>query len=228
MTTLDVDSPSANVTPSFSERIKSETDSAHRETEQSRFVNALLGGELTKAGYAALLAQTYLVYTTLEEAGRTHADNALVAPFLSDDLLRVDALEADLAFLLGENWREQLDALPATVRYVARLEEIAFDWPAGFVAHHYLRYMGDLSGGQIIRRMLERAYGFQTDGLRFYIFDGIPKPKPFKDTYRANLDALAIPADEKQRFIDEVTLAYRLNGALFADLEAGIESYLVK
>ena len=79
-----------------------------------------------------------------------------------------------------------------------------------------------------IRRMLERAYGFETDGLRFYIFEGIPKPKPFKDDYRSNLDALQIPAEEQQRFIDEVNLAYRLNGDLFADLEGDIESYLVK
>ncbi|TSD47591.1 biliverdin-producing heme oxygenase [Rhodococcus sp. KBS0724] len=227
MTTLDVDHSPADAS-AFSERIKAQTDAAHRETEQSRFVGALLGGELTTAGYAALLGQTYLVYTSLEEAGRAHADNALVNPFLSDDLLRVAALEADLEFLNGPNWREGLEALPATQRYVARLQEVAFDWPAGFVAHHYLRYMGDLSGGQIIRRMLERAYGFETDGLRFYIFDGIPKPKPFKDAYRANLDALAISPDDQQKFIDEVNLAYRLNGDLFADLEGDIESYLVK
>ena len=152
----------------------------------------------------------------------------MVAPFLSEDLLRVASLEADLEFLGGPNWRDELVALPATERYIARLKEVAFDWPAGFVAHHYLRYMGDLSGGQIIRRMLERAYGFETDGLRFYIFEGIPKPKPFKDDYRSNLDALQIPAEEQQRFIDEVNLAYRLNGDLFADLEGDIESYLVK
>ena len=227
MTTLDVDHSSADAL-AFSERLKAETDAAHRETEQSGFVGALLGGKLTQAGLAALLGQTYLVYTSLEEAGRTHADNALVSPFLSDDLLRVAALEADLEFLIGENWREGLEAMPATERYVARLQEVGTDWPAGFVAHHYLRYMGDLSGGQIIRRMLERAYGLQTDGLRFYTFDGIPKPKPFKDAYRANLDALDITAEEQQKFIDEVNIAYRLNGDLFADLEGNIESYLAK
>lgn len=227
MTTLDVDRSSADA-PAFSERIKSETDAAHRETEESRFIGALLGGELTTAGYTALLRQSYLIYTALEAAGRGHSDNELVRPFLSDDLLRVAALEADLEFLDGAAWREKVVALPSTQKYVERLEEVAFDWPAGFVAHHYLRYMGDLSGGQIIRRMLERAYGFETDGLRFYIFDGIPKPKPFKDAYRANLDSLDISAAEQQRFIDEVSLAFTFNGALFADLERDIEGYLIK
>ena len=173
----------------FAERIKTETDAAHRATEQSRFVGDLLAGKLTKEGYAALLAQTYLVYEVLERAGRTHVADPIAAPFIAPELVRLPALAADLEFLLGPNWRDELVALPATAAYVARLEEVAFDWPADFVAHHYLRYMGDLSGGQIIRRMLERAYGYETDGLRFYIFDQIAKPKLFKDDYRAKLDA---------------------------------------
>ncbi|MFD1813778.1 heme oxygenase (biliverdin-producing) [Rhodococcus gannanensis] len=214
--------------PGFAERIKVQTDDAHRRTEQSRFVGDLLAGKLTPAAHAALLAQTYLVYRTLEDAGRAQADDPVVAPFLGTELLRTAPLEADLEFLLGSEWRDQVTALPATARYVDRLKEVAYDWPAGFVAHHYIRYLGDLSGGQIIRRMLERAYGYTTDGLRFYIFDAIEKPKLYKDAYRAKLDAAPLSDDEQQRFIDEVNLAYELNGALFADLEADIDTYLVK
>ncbi|QCQ91047.1 biliverdin-producing heme oxygenase [Rhodococcus sp. SGAir0479] len=212
----------------FAERIKAETDAAHRATEQSRFVGDLLAGKLTSAGYAALLAQTYFVYETLERAAEVHANDPLAAPFIAPELIRLPSLAADLQFLLGEQWRAQLSATPATARYVARLEEVAFTSPAAFVAHHYLRYLGDLSGGQIIRRMLERAYGYDVDGLRFYIFDEIAKPKVFKDEYRAKLDAAPLTADEQARFIDEVNLAYGLNGALFADLEADIDRYLVK
>ncbi|MFD4466883.1 heme oxygenase (biliverdin-producing) [Rhodococcus sp. NPDC058505] len=225
MTALDSATTTA---PGLAERIKAETDAAHRRTEQSRFVGDLLGGKLNAAAHAALIAQTYLVYRTLEEAGRAHADHPVVAPFLGDELLRTEALEADLEFLLGANWRDEISATPATQRYIDRLNEVAFSWPAGFVAHHYIRYLGDLSGGQIIRRMLERAYGYTTDGLRFYIFDQIEKPKVYKDEYRAKLDDAPLSAEDQQRLIDEVNLAYELNGALFADLEADIDTYLVK
>ena len=225
MTTLNEADAADRGTVSFAERIKAGTDAAHRETEQSPFVGALLAGELSPDGYAELLAQTYLVYRELEDAGRTHTGSPVVSPFLHDELLRVPSLEADLAFLRGPSWRDTVSALPATTRYVERLREVAYESPAGFVAHHYIRYMGDLSGGQIIRRMLERAYGYSTDGLQFYIFDEIPKPKVFKDTYRAKLDAAPLSPEDQQRVIDEVNLAYRLNGALFADLEAGIDRY---
>lgn len=228
MTTLNEADAADRRTVGFAERIKAGTDAAHRETEQSRFVGALLAGELTSDGYAELLAQTYLVYRELEDAGRTHTGNPVASPFLHDELLRVPSLEADLQFLRGSSWRETVSALPATTRYVERLREVAYEWPAGFVAHHYIRYMGDLSGGQIIRRMLERAYGYTTDGLQFYIFDEIPKPKVFKDTYRAKLDAAPLTPEDQERVIDEVNLAYRLNGDLFAALEADIDRYLAR
>ena len=228
MTTLNEADAADRRTVGFAERIKAGTDAAHRETEQSRFVGALLAGELTSDGYAELLAQTYLVYCELEDAGRTHTGNPVASPFLHDELLRVPSLEADLEFLRGPSWRETVAALPATTRYVERLREVAYEWPAGFVAHHYIRYMGDLSGGQIIRRMLERAYGYTTDGLQFYIFGEIPKPKVFKDTYRAKLDAAPLTPEDQQRVIDEVNLAYRLNGDLFAALEADIDRYLAR
>ena len=228
MTTLNEADAADRRTVGFAERIKAGTDAAHRETEQSRFVGALLAGELTSDGYAELLAQTYLVYCELEDAGRTHTGNPVASPFLHDELLRVPSLEADLEFLRGPSWRETVAALPATTRYVERLREVAYEWPAGFVAHHYIRYMGDLSGGQIIRRMLERAYGYTTDGLQFYIFGEIPKPKVFKDTYRAKLDAAPLSPEDQQRVIDEVNLAYRLNGDLFAALEADIDRYLAR
>ncbi|WP_009473557.1 heme oxygenase (biliverdin-producing) [Rhodococcus sp. JVH1] len=228
MTTLNEADAADRRIVGFAERIKAGTDAAHRETEQSRFVGALLAGELTSDGYAELLAQTYLVYRELEDAGRTHTGNPVASPFLHDELLRVPSLEADLEFLRGPSWRETVSALPATTRYVERLREVAYEWPAGFVAHHYIRYLGDLSGGQIIRRMLERAYGYTTDGLQFYIFDEIPKPKVFKDTYRAKLDAAPLTPEDQQRVIDEVNLAYRLNGDLFAALEADIDRYLAR
>ncbi|EOM78414.1 biliverdin-producing heme oxygenase [Rhodococcus rhodnii] len=202
----------------LSERLRTDTADAHRQAEESGFVDALLAGELPIEAYAELLAQSYLIYEALERVGAESADDPIVAEFLADELLRVPALEADLAHLRGAGWRETLTALPATARYVERIESARTD-PAVFVAHHYIRYLGDLSGGQIIRRKVGDAYGLTGDGVRFYIFDEIPKPKPFKDAYRASLDAAPFDDLQAQRIVDEVTAAYELNRALFADLD---------
>src|SRR5690606_14813209 len=114
-----------------------------------------------------------------------------------DELERVPALEADLLHLYGPRWRDLITIHPSTRRYVARLEEVA-GTGGGYLAHAYTRYLGDLSGGQVIKRMLERGYGFVDEGITFYVFPEIPKPKPFKDAYRARMDALPWDAEQRQ------------------------------
>ena len=83
--------------------------------------------------------------------------------------------------------------LPATAEYIARLNDIeATKDVARLLAHHYVRYLGDLSGGQVIGRMMQRHYGVSDECVTFYRFAEIPKTKPYKDNYRAALDVLPI------------------------------------
>jgi heme oxygenase len=80
--------------------------------------------------------------------------------------------------------------------------------------------MGDLAGGQIIRDTAERTWGFarKGDGVRFYVFDGIPNPAAFKRTYRTLLDDIRVDDLEKQRVVAECRRAYTLNTAVFRAL----------
>ena len=205
----------------FSQALRERTWSGHGESEGAGFMSDLMTGKGTRADYIALVAQHYFVYEALEEAGAVFAGDPVAAPFLSDQLTRLPALESDLAFLLGDDWRDQIAPLPTTDRYVRRIREIAdARWAGGFVAHHYTRYLGDLSGGQVIRRLMQRQFGFETNGVGFYLFDQIASPKEFKQTYREQLDAVAWDESERERVIDEVLAAYRLNTELFDDLAA--------
>jgi len=199
-------------------RLRAATRAEHERTESAPFITALLDGRLDRDAYTALLSQTYLFYSVLEEAGRSWRDDEVVGPFVSAELVRAAALEADLAWLSGVDWRDDLAPLPATRRYVERLREVCFTSRAAFVAHHYTRYLGDLSGGQIVRRTLAKIYGLTTDGLRFYVFDGITKPKRFKDGYRRLLDEAPWDAAGQAALIDEANEAFRLNRAVFDDL----------
>ena len=202
----------------LSESLRARTRAVHSESEGSPFIAELMAGERSKDDYTSMLAQHYFVYRALETVGELLAGDETVAPFLSPHLTRLPAIEADLDFLLGGDWRESVVPLPATVRYVDRVHAVA-SWPGGFVAHHYTRYLGDLSGGQFIGRLMARRFGFETNGIGFYLFDGIAKPKNFRDTYRAQLDAAPWDEAEKDRVVEEAVTAFSLNTALFADLE---------
>lgn len=205
----------------FSQALRERTWSGHGESEGASFMSDLMTGKGTRDDYIALVAQHYFVYEALEAAGAVFAGDPVAAPFITDQLTRLPALEADLAFLLGEGWRDAIAPLPTTSRYVLRIHEIAGSrWAGGFVAHHYTRYLGDLSGGQVIRRIMQRQFGFETNGVGFYLFDQIASPKEFKETYRDQLDAVAWDEAERERVIDEVLAAYKLNTELFDDLAA--------
>ncbi|MEU9565043.1 heme oxygenase (biliverdin-producing) [Streptomyces sp. NPDC006641] len=209
----------AATTP-FSTLIRTASHEQHTEAETSTFMSDLLGGRLGVDAYTRYTEQLWFVYRALEEGVQALHDDPVAGPFIRRELLRTAQLERDLAHLRGADWREGLEPLPATAAYAARVAECARDWPAGYVAHHYTRYLGDLSGGQIIRDRAEKAWGFarKGDGVRFYVFEEIANPASFKRGYRELLDAVDADDLEKQRIVDECKRAFALNTAVFREL----------
>ena len=214
-----MDATTTSGTP-FSTVIRVASHEQHTEAETSTFMSDLLGGRLGVEAYARYTEQLWFVYEALEaDAGRLASD-PVAGPFVQPELHRLTALERDLAHLRGPGWRSGLTALPATRAYADRVRECAERWPAGYIAHHYTRYLGDLSGGQIIRDKAEKTWGFtrKGDGVRFYVFEEISNPAAFKRSYRELLDG--VPADdlEKQRIVTECKRAFALNTGVFRAL----------
>ncbi|MCF3104415.1 biliverdin-producing heme oxygenase [Streptomyces roseoverticillatus] len=216
-----LDAPASTAaSTSFSTLIRTASHEQHTEAENSTFMSDMLGGRLGVDAYRRYTEQLWFVYRALESTAGSLADDPVAGPFLRPELARTAELERDLAHLGGPDWRSGLTPLPATAQYAARIEECARDWPAGYVAHHYTRYLGDLSGGQIIRGTAEKTWGFarKGDGVRFYVFEAIGNPAAFKREYRELLDALPVDDLEKQRVVDECKRAFALNTAVFQDL----------
>ncbi|MDO4631804.1 MAG: biliverdin-producing heme oxygenase [Corynebacterium sp.] len=203
----------------LSVELKSSTRVAHERAEHSTFMSDLLEGKLDAQAFIALQQQSWLMYSALEEAVAAVRETGFAADLLDPVLDRKASLEADLELLTGADWEGKIIALPATLDYVARLNDIAATADgARLVAHHYVRYLGDLSGGQVIARMVQRHYGVAPEALSFYRFDGIQKLKPYKDNYRASLDALELSDAQRAQLLDEAADAFIFNHNMFADL----------
>ncbi|MFE1259116.1 heme oxygenase (biliverdin-producing) [Streptomyces albogriseolus] len=204
----------------FSTLIRTASHERHVEAETSAFMTALLGGRLGVDAYARYTEQLWFVYEALESGARDLASDRVAGPFIRPELFRLAALERDLRHLRGPDWRATLTALPATRVYADRVATVARAWPAGYIAHHYTRYLGDLSGGQVIRDKAERTWGFakKGDGVRFYVFEGISNPAAFRREYRALLDGVAVDDLEKQRVVAECRRAFSLNSDVFRAL----------
>ncbi|GAA3138863.1 biliverdin-producing heme oxygenase [Planomonospora alba] len=202
----------------FSEALRSATWSDHSSAEDGAYLTALMAGRLGPEAYGELVAQHYFAYVALDGVSRALAGDPVAGPFVVPELYREEALVRDLETIYGPGWADRIEPSAPTRALVARIERTA-GWPGGYVAHHYTRYMGDLSGGQFIRMELEKIYGYGPGGgVDFYRFDRIGSLPRFKNAYRARLDALPVDEAEKQRIIRETKLAYRLNTEVLADL----------
>ncbi|MDL5156786.1 heme oxygenase (biliverdin-producing) [Actinomycetospora termitidis] len=197
----------------FHQTVRRSTLAVHDRANHSPFMGALFDGRLQVADYARLVEQYWFVYNALEATGDALADDPVAGPFVTEELRRVPHLAQDIRFY----GLTELEALPATQRYVDAIEATA-EWPGGFVAHHYTRYLGDLAGGQAIRGLLPRVYGVTGGGVAFYDFRELGSTPRFRDRYRALLDDAPWDADERARIVAEVERAFELNIAMLTEL----------
>jgi heme oxygenase len=227
--TAAANGPADTGAPLFSARIREASWSRHQGLDPSAeeapdrtpgVFDRLFDGSLHVDDYTRWHAQQYFVYKAIEAAAERFADDPVAGPFVFDELARLPAIEADLRFLMGPKWRAGIEPLPATRAYVDRINAVTADWPGGYIAHAYTRYLGDLSGGQAFGKAARRNYGFDGEGASFYDFQDIKSPKAFKDEYRARLDAVDLPGADKERIVEEILLAYDHNGAVLAALAA--------
>ena len=200
----------------LSRALQDSTAIAHDRAENASFITDLMAGKGTVDGLVALLRQSLPVYEALEHACSGVESDPRISPILDSRLDRTDALVADLGVHAAAG--HSCDVLvPATEAYIAELNSCVGNAPA-LIGHHYVRYLGDLSGGQIIKTMVNRHYGVD-EGLAFYDFD-IPKPKVYKDGYRAALDTLPLTEAERDIALAAATRAFELNHKIFLDLDA--------
>ena len=210
----------------FSRTLRASTKVVHEKANHSRYMNALLGGELNLAGYTQLAIQYYFIYRAIEQASDAMATDPIGRQFVVDELRRLPKLARDMEFLVGPEWERTIRPLPATDAYVERVRT-ATEWSGGYVAHHYTRYLGDIAGGQIIRRLLEKNYELNEAGALFYHFEEIGSAPAFRDRYRAKLDTAPWDEAEQARVIDETLVAFECNVAVFAALADDMERHRI-
>ena len=124
----------------------------------------------------------------------------------------------DCEYFFGEDWRNIIYPTEACQQYVNRIREVAHDETELLVGHHYTRYLGDLSGGQILRNIAKNSLKLDDGGLDFYEFPDIENKKEFKNNYRATLNTLPVTESQLSAIVSEANYAFRLNMFMFDEL----------
>jgi len=194
------------------EAMRAHTRRLHGEAERSGVIRDMLKGRATLEAYTLFLRNLLPAYEALERGLERHRGRPLLAGLARADLYRAGVLGADLARIKGPGWRDSLPLLPAGADYGGHIDELAARDARLLVAHAYVRYFGDLSGGQILKRLLGRTLGLGADALSFYSFPAIADIDRFKAELRAGLDEGAHElADIDGATLDEAARGFAFN-----------------
>jgi len=116
----------------------------HKNAERQKFVKVMFSGSIDPKLYAEFLFNQHQAYDLLEAMAMAHG-------LFNDmpDVRRAPKIYEDFK----ELWQNDvsLEIKNSTKEYLAHLKTIK-DNPTALMAHIYVRHMGDLSGGQMIRK----------------------------------------------------------------------------
>lgn len=216
------------MTSKLATQLREGTSKSHTMAENVNFIKSFLGGVIDKSSYTEMLSKLYFVYEAIENAMEENKEHDYIKPIYFPELNRTESLKEDLIFHYGENWLENTTLSKATLDYVNRIKTVSKEKPELLVAHAYTRYLGDLSGGQILKKIAQRSMGLKgSKGLAFYEFNEVRDEAQFKLNYKAALDSLPIKENEALQIIAEANIAFTLNMNIFSELEFNLVKFLL-
>lgn len=218
-------SDSNDCSDKFSVRLRKATQEVHSLAEQTTFIRGFLRGTASHFSYLQLIADLLPVYEAMEDeiealAGTPNSDLAI---FYMPEIFRCGALRRDIRYLSQTYLQEGQEAPTPSAysyEYARRIRSVAHsENPLRIVGHLYTRYLGDLSGGQILARIARNSMQLnEGQGLDFYAFQRIDSLAATKQKFRSALDAIGGEAAIEDMIIDEAIRSFRYNIAIFNSL----------
>nr|ARW64170.1 Heme oxygenase [Chondria sp. (in: red algae)] len=207
----------------LAKKLREGTTKSHSMAENVSFVKSFLGGVVDRKPYAKLLGNLYFIYSAIEEAIEINRFHELVKFIYYPQLARKASLVEDLYYYYGKDWSKQITPSPATQIYVDRIKKISYNNPELLIAHSYTRYIGDLSGGQILKKIAKNAMQLPDDsGSAFYDFNMIDDEIGFKNQYRNALDKIPLSQVKIEQIVAEANVAFNLNMKIFQELNSNL------
>ncbi|AZZ38136.1 hypothetical protein CIK05_15445 [Bdellovibrio sp. qaytius] len=196
-------------------RLKESSMESHQNAENSSFIKDLFQGSCSENSYAQYVWALKEIYQALEEALDQHQNHEQVKLVYFPELFRTEPLQKDAQTWAPAEVPETLKA--AVAQYVSHIKNLKVKQPHLLVSHAYVRYLGDLSGGQILGRILNSRWS-NNPGLNFYKYS-FNDFTDRKNQYRAKLDEIGqqLPAHVDE-MCDEAVTAFKLNENVFAAL----------
>jgi heme oxygenase (biliverdin-producing, ferredoxin) len=225
--------PESHATPapqSLPEALRRATADVHLEAERSPFVGTLLSGQIEPEAYLRWLVALHGLYAALEQGllAQRSTSSAPTRPHLPEGIFRAKALQDDIAYWCGHLGCEAPAAGPAAAAYAEHLRTLAREAPARLLAHAYVRYLGDLSGGRLMQKGLKHLGGQGTlddpplphPGMAFFRYPEGESLSGLREQVRAVLAAEGNALPDWQGVLDEAVDAFGRHRGLMDEVDA--------
>jgi heme oxygenase len=211
---MEVDMVDSSLPISVVKALYLRTKTLHVEAERTGIIRDLLRGEADLEGYTLLLRNLLPAYRALEQGLERHRDSKGLRQIANFRLKRAPAIESDLVAICGKRWSHDLPLLDVGKLYASQIAKAAEGDGARLIAHAYTRYLGDLSGGRILQRLLARSLKLRPSELSFYDFPLFSDLDALKADYRKALDQAGAHAPNGDAIVEEGAVAFSQNIAL--------------
>jgi heme oxygenase len=196
--------------PSLCDVLKHSSRDHHRHAERTGVIRQMVKRQISRAQYAVYLRNLYPVYRALEHRLATLCLSPGFELITDPALARSQSIEQDMSNLIGIDWQDRFELMESAEIYADRIAAASL---SQLVAHAYVRYLGDLNGGQIVKRLLREALELTDRELSFYDFPDIDNIPDFRLRFRASLNALSGNLDIES-VISETLSAFQMATAL--------------
>jgi heme oxygenase len=222
-----VDAGKPRCRPGTSDRLvralRERTRVLHRQAERSGMIAKILSGHASAREYMHLLRNLLPAYAAMERQLKDLPAGFPFAVIADRQLFRAQALRKDLLALAGPGW-PAIALTPAARAYADLKDALGSQrgWP--IIAHAYTRYLGDLSGGQILQRILVQKLRLAHDQTNFYRFELPCEPGGFRTRYIDALNGVLCVGGDMDSIVEEAAIAFQMNIRLSDELSCGTHS----
>lgn len=191
--------------------MKARTAALHTEAERTGVVSDILKSTVSRQAYLRFMRNLLPVYAALERDLSALSDFPALDVVFGRPLFRTESIQADLTQISGGKDWDDLVVFDETRAYCDAIILASEAKSAALIGHIYVRYLGDLNGGLILKKLVGTRLALSESALCFYEFPEIKDLVSFRHRFRAAFNNLTLSSQDIERAIQGAWDAFSWN-----------------
>lgn len=172
--------------------MKARIAALHIEAERTGIVSDILKSTVSRQAYLCFLHNLLPVYAALESDPTALSGFPALESVFGPPLFRAESIQADVFQISGgKDWQYPV-VFDETRAYCAAIMAASKAKSTAFIGHIYVRYLGDLNGGVVLKKLVGTRLALSESALCFYEFPEIEDLVSFRHRFREAINTVSL------------------------------------